>query len=127
MSTFTQIKLFTDVDGYAKFREETIPLTEGTPALRLSTIFSVSGVQLRESPIGFCSQVHCTVAPMWNFILSGAMEVSLPNGSSRVFTAGEHFFAADTLPEGATFDSAIHGHKTRQIGNESLVTLFVKV
>ena len=30
------------------------------------------------------------------------------------------------LPEGATFDAAIHGHWSQQVGPDALVTLFVR-
>ena len=30
------------------------------------------------------------------------------------------------LPQGATFDPAIHGHWSRQVGDDPLVTLFVR-
>jgi hypothetical protein len=43
-----------------------------------------------------------------------------------VFAPGEHFYSADMLPVGATFDPALHGHWSRQVGSESLVTLFVR-
>ena len=126
MTSFTKVELYTDTDGRARFRDEAIPLSEGTPASRLSEIQSASGVQFRQSPVGFRSQMHCTGAPQWVFILGGAMEIGLADGSSRVFLAGEHFYSADVLPEGASFDPAIHGHWSRQVGNHPLVTMFVK-
>jgi len=126
MTSFTKVVLYTDTDGRARFRDEQIPLTEGTPASRLSTVQASSGVQFRQSPVGFRSQTHCTGAPQWVFILGGGMEIGLADGSSRVFLAGEHFYSADVLPEGATFDPATHGHWSRQVGNQPLVTLFVK-
>jgi len=43
-----------------------------------------------------------------------------------VFKAGEHFYSADLLPPGAVFDSKVHGHWSRQVGDEELVTLFVQ-
>ncbi|MFO1344237.1 MAG: hypothetical protein U1F05_14110 [Burkholderiales bacterium] len=127
MSTFTQITLFTDTDGRARFREEQIALTEGTPQAMLSPVLPATGLQLRQSPVGFRSQWHCTTAPQWLFVLQGAMEIGLQDGSSRIFRAGEHFFSADTLPAGATFDPAVHGHWSRQVGDAPLVTAFVKV
>jgi hypothetical protein len=51
----------------------------------------------------------------------------LQDGSSRTFSAGDHFYSADTLPAGATFDATVHGHWSRQVGDEPLVTAFVKV
>ena len=126
MSVFNQVVLFTDTDGRAKFRDEVIALSEGTPAARLSPLMPSGGLQLRESPVGFRSTFHCTGAPQWLFVLKGQMEIGLQDGSSRIFGPGDHFYSADTLPEGATFDPAVHGHWSRQLGDEPLVTLFVR-
>jgi hypothetical protein len=126
MTTFAKVILYTDRDGRARFREEAVPLPEGTPQAMLSAVLPASGYQLRHSPIGFRSQFHCTPKPQWVFILQGGMEIGLQDGSSRVFGPGEHFFSADTLPEGATFDPKLHGHWSRQIGSQPLVTLFLK-
>lgn len=126
MSTFTQVILYTDTDGRAKWKEAVIALNEGKPEARLSPLMPSGGYQLRKSPVGFRSEFHCTGAPQWVFILGGQMEIGLQDGSSRVFSAGEHFFSADTLPDGATFDPTIHGHWSRQVGDAPLVTLFVR-
>ncbi|MFT4171744.1 MAG: hypothetical protein QM639_04240 [Rhodocyclaceae bacterium] len=126
MSSFTKVILFTGQAGRAAFREESIPLNEGNPNVQLSSVIGASGVQLRHSPVGFTSQVHVTGTPQWVFILQGAMEIVLLDGTTRLFKAGEHFYSADTLPEGATFDPQVHGHWSRQVGDEPLVTLFVK-
>lgn len=126
MSTFTKVVLFTGADGRAAFREEQLPLDEGTPAARLSALQPSGGYQLRHSPVGFRSQFHCSPHPQWVFILSGAMEIGLQGGVSRVFHPGEHFHSADLLPAGATFDPAVHGHWSRQVGDQPLVTLFVR-
>ena len=126
MTHFTKVVLFTDTDGRARFREELVPLNEGTPQSRLSALFESGGYQLRHSPIGFRSQPHCTGHPQWVFILTGRMEIGLADGSSRVFGPGEHFHSADLLPAGATFDPAIHGHWSAQQGPDPLATLFVR-
>jgi hypothetical protein len=93
----------------------------------LSPIFPSSGYQLRASPVGFRSQWHCTPQPQWVFILAGEMEIGLQDGSSRVFRPGDHFFSADTLPEGEAFDPKVHGHWSAQRGGSALVTLFLKI
>lgn len=126
MTNFTKVVLFTDTDGKARFKEETIPMGEGNPQSQLTDIFSAEGYQLRFSPVGFRSQFHVTGKPQWVFILSGQMEIGLQDGTSRVFSAGEHFYSADTLPEGALFDASVHGHWSRQVGDEPLRTLFLK-
>ena len=126
MTHFTKVVLFTDTDGRARFRDEQVPLTEGNPQSMLSQVFASGGMQLRQSPVGFRSQFHCTGSPQWCFILAGQMEIGLQGGVSRVFKPGEHFYSADVLPEGATFDPAVHGHWSRQLGEEPLQTLFVR-
>ena len=123
---FTRVVLFTDTDGRARFRDEPVPLDEGTPAARLSALLPATGLQLRQSPVGFRSSFHCTGATQWLFVLSGQMEIFLQDGSSRIFGPGEFFYSADTLPEGATFDATVHGHWSRQAGPDELVTLFVR-
>jgi len=124
MPEFRKIVLFTDSDGRARFREERIDMAGGTDQARLSPLAASGGYQLRHSPVGFRSNFHVTVTPQWVFILSGEMEILLQDGSSRVFRPGEHFYSADTLPAGATFDPTVHGHWSRQKGNDPLVTLF---
>jgi len=126
MTTFLKTILFTDTDGCARFRMETIALSEGKPQTRLSQLMGSGGYQLRHSPVGFRSDFHCSENPQWVFILSGHMEIGLQDGSSRVFSAGDHFYSEDTLPAGATFDAKVHGHWSRQLGDQALVTLFVR-
>jgi hypothetical protein len=126
MNTFTKTILFTGTDGRARWRAEAVALTEGKPTARLSPLLPSGGYQLRESPVGFRSQFHCTGDPQWVFILRGRMEIGLQDGSSRSFGPGEHFYSADLLPEGAAFDATVHGHWSRQVGDEPLVTLFLR-
>jgi hypothetical protein len=126
METFEKTVLFTDTDGRARFRTETVALDQGLPQSRLSALMASGGYQLRRSPVGFCSNFHCTGEPQWLFVLQGAMEIGLQDGSTRTFGPGEHFYSADVLPHGAEFDPAVHGHCSRQLGDLPLVTLFVR-
>jgi len=123
---FTQVVLFTDADGRARWREQAIALDQGKPMARLSALMPSGGCQLRRSPPGFRSEFHCTEIPQWVFILGGVMEIGLQDGSTRRFGPGEHFYSADLLPPGATFDPRVHGHWSRQVGEEPLTTLFVR-
>jgi hypothetical protein len=126
MAEFTQVVLFTDRDGRARFREETLALDQGTPQAMLSAVYPSAGYQLRHSPVGFRSDWHCTGAPQWVFILGGEMEIGLRDGSARLFRPGQHFLSADTLPAGEAFDAARHGHWSAQRGPLPLVTLFLR-
>lgn len=126
MTVFTKVVLYTGPDGRAHFRDEPVELSEGSPQAMLSPLLPSDGMQLRHSPVGFRSQFHCSSHTQWVFILGGRMEIGLQDGSSRVFEPGQHFYSADLLPTGATFDAAVHGHWSRQVGPEPLVTLFVR-
>jgi hypothetical protein len=126
MNSITKVTLYTDTDGRAKFKESQVALTEGSPAAMLSPLMPSGGLQLRMSPVGFRSQFHCSTTPQWLFVLSGVMEIGLQDGSSRTFAAGDHFYSDDTLPAGATFDPKVHGHWSRQVGSQPLVTAFVR-
>ena len=126
MTCLTQTTLFTDSDGRARFLEHAVALPQGTPSSMLSVSMPAAGLQLRYSPVGFRSDFHVTTNPQWVFVLSGQMQIELQDGSSRVFGPGQHFLSNDTLPAGATFDPTRHGHRSRQLGGEPLVTAFVR-
>jgi gluconokinase len=126
MAHFTKITLATGADGRARFHEQTVALNEGKPQAMLSALLPSGGLQLRMSPVGFRSPFHCTETPQWVFILGGQMEIGLQDGSSRIFGPGQHFYSDDRLPAGASFDPTVHGHWSRQLGPEPLVTAFVR-
>lgn len=126
MNRFTQVVLATESDGRAGWREASVALDQGKPQAMLSALLPSGGYQLRESPVGFRSEFHCTLDPQWVFILRGQMQIGLQDGSTRTFGPGEHFYSADTLPPGVAFDPAVHGHWSRQVGADPLVTLFVR-
>lgn len=118
--------LETGPDGRARFREVLVPLDDGTPESRLSTLFPATTLQLRTSPVGFASDFHCTETTQWLCVLAGCMAIGLRDGSWRRFQPGQHFLSADTLPEGEHFDPQVHGHRSRQEGDVPLVTAFVR-
>lgn len=101
-------------------------LNEAKPGLFLSEPLPGGKVQLRESPVGYAMDFHPTVNPQWTFVLRGALEIGLTDGTSRVFRAGDYFYSKDTVPAGVTFDPAVHGHNSRQVGDEPLVTALVR-
>ena len=57
----------------------------------------------------------------------GRRGVGLQDGRARVVGPGGCLYSNDTLPEGSAFDPRLHGHRSRQVGEEPLETLFVRV
>lgn len=122
----TTVFLETGSDGRALFREDQLPLQETRPKLYLSAVLPATGLQLRESPPGYSMDFHCTVVPQWIIVIAGTFEIGLPDGRRRIFEPGEMVYMNDKLPAGATFDPAIHGHCSRQVGDVPLLTVMVK-
>ena len=120
------VELYTDTEGWARLRAVQLSLPEGSPLTRLTPLAPSGGWQLRRSPADFKSDFHCTADPQWLVVLAGRMEIGLRDGSARVFGPGEFFYSNDTLPAGASFDPARHGHRSRALGGQPLVTLFVR-
>lgn len=124
--TFTKVILDMGPDGRSRFREETVSLTERKPGLFLSEALSGGAVTMRVSPVGYTMDFHMTSAPQWTFVLSGLLQIGLQDGTSRVFGPGDHLYAIDILPPGVTFDPKLHGHDSRQVGDEPVVTALVR-
>jgi hypothetical protein len=110
----------------ACWRELPIALPESGPLTRLTPLAPSDGWQLRRSPSDFKSDFHCTTDPQWLVVLSGHMEIGLRDGSVRTFGPGRFFYSNDTLPAGIPFNPTIHGHSSRAVGGQPLVTLFVR-
>jgi len=125
-TNLTVAELYTGADGVVRWRNVSIALTEGTPLTRLTPLAASGGWQLRHSPADFRSDFHCTTDPQWLVVLAGCMEIGLRDGSARQFGPGMFFYSNDTLPAGATFDPIRHGHCSRAVGGQPLVTLFVR-
>lgn len=124
--TMTYTILETGPDGRSRFRDEVIGLREPKPMLLLSEPMAGGNVMLRQSPPGYSMDFHPTVSPQWTFMLGGALEIGLTDGTKRVFRTGDVLFSTDMTPAGVTFDPRIHGHDSRTVGDEPVVAVLVR-
>jgi len=116
---FTRISLITNSDNISEWYEDEIPLSNGSESVKLTSLMPSDGYQIRKSPIGFY--------PQYVFILQGIMEITLQDGTSRKFIPGQHFLSTDLRPDNIIFDETKHGHKSANISDEILITLFLRV
>ena len=126
MPEFHKIVLYTDGDGRARFREERIALDEGTPQARLSALLAFGRLPAAPQPGGLSQQLplHWHAAVGVHPVRAhgdrpaGRQLAHLRTRPALLF--GRHAAA------GASFDATVHGHWSRQVGDEPLVTLFVR-
>lgn len=122
---FVKLILETGPDHFSRFREEPIPMHDGTDLIQLTATATVQELRFRYSPVGYQSDFHCSPNTQWAIILSGQLAIGLRDGTHRILGPGDHLWAEDMLPEGQTFDPEVHGHNSWLVGDEPLVTAFV--
>ncbi len=83
--------------------------------------------RLRYSDPSFSSDFHVAGDPTLLVVLEGTVRISLQNGEYKDFSAGNMFVAEDYLNADTEFDSAIHGHSAKVIGDASLRVLHLKL
>ena len=84
-------------------------------------------LRYRSSSAGYESDWHVAGDPTLIVISSGCLEVELRDGSRKQFSAGSKFIARDFLPPHLDFDSSLHGHRARVIGEEELTAIHIKL
>jgi hypothetical protein len=126
IAAHTKVILDIGPDGRSLFREEPVALSELKPQLFMSAPMPGGKVLLRESPPSYSMDFHCTGTPQWTFVLSGALEIGLQDGTRRVFRAGDVLYSIDILPPGVSFDPKVHGHNSRTVGEQPVVAVHVR-
>lgn len=83
--------------------------------------------RIRESNAGYRTDWHIAGDPTFISIQQGVLRITLQDGTSKDFKAGDSFIAADFLPESIDFDPTIHGHRAEVVGEEKLVAIHIKL
>ena len=109
MTTTKIVRVFTGPDQRSHFEEIHLEMSE----FRLGSLFSlksqlvpVEGVVFRENPLEGNEDFHCPPRKQFVVTLFGAVEISVGDGSSRIFGPGDILFAEDLQGE---------GHKAREL------------
>jgi hypothetical protein len=97
------VHVYKGSDERSHFEDLLVPMGE----FRLGTLFSyksamvpVTGVVFRQNPLEGSTDFHTPPSRQFVITLSGAVELKVGDGSSRVFGPGDILFAEDTTGEG---------------------------
>ena len=115
-----------DGHGASNFSQTIIEL-DGDDTRCLSEQIHAVNFRLRTSPPNYDSSFHLAGDPTLLIILNGQLQISLPNGQSKQFGAGEFFIAEDYLAQGVDFEQGVHGHSAQVLGDQELQALHLKL
>ncbi|MEI7531187.1 MAG: hypothetical protein WCK52_04590 [Betaproteobacteria bacterium] len=109
MTTTKIVRVFSGPDHRSHFEDIQLEMNE----FRLGSLFSlksqlvpVEGVVFRENPLEGNQDFHCPPRKQFVITLFGAVEISVGDGSYRIFGPGDILYAEDLEGE---------GHKAREL------------
>ncbi len=108
------------------FTEEILPKIS-IGEMILTERIDAQNLRLRERKAGYTADWHVAGDPTLIIIQSGVLRITLQNGDSMDFEAGELFIAKDYLADNITFDKTIHGHQASVVSNETLRVVHIKL
>tara|TARA_B100000674_G_scaffold499377_1_gene544662 strand:- start:1002 stop:1370 length:369 start_codon:yes stop_codon:yes gene_type:complete len=114
--TIKATRIYTGSDQKSHFEDFEIPLNDEGKIGFLSERKKASSVIFRETSGDYDYGWHNAPERQFVIVLEGSVEITVGDGTSRVFTGGQVFLAEDT--EG-------QGHKSRAINNEPRKSIFV--
>ena len=98
------VRVFTGNDQRSHFEDLIVPMSEfrlGSLLSMKSEMVPVKGIVFRENPLdGYALEFHTPPQRQLVITLTGAVEISVGDGSSRVFGPGDILFADDLTGEG---------------------------
>ena len=114
--TIKATRIYTGSDQKSHFEDFEIPLNDEGEIGLLSERKKASGIIFRETSGDYDYGWHNAPERQFVIVLEGSVEITVGDGTSKVFTDGQVFLAEDT--EG-------QGHKSRAINNEPRKSIFV--
>jgi len=112
-------RVTSDSAGVTHFIDEQLTPTVANELGALTTpLFAAESIGYMLLPVGYDEDWHPAPTRQWIFVLSGTGEIEAQDGEIRSLTAGSIVFVEDTTGK---------GHKTRNVGNETIVTAWVPV
>ena len=114
--TIKATRIYNGTDQKSHFEEFEIPLNDEGKIGFLSERKKASGVIFRETTGDYDYGWHNAPERQFVIVLEGSVEITVGDGTTKVFSDGQIFLAEDT--EG-------QGHKSRAINNKPRKSIFV--
>ena len=115
-SKLSYVRVYAGEDGESHFEDIEVELTAAMQVSELSQTFPVTGMNLRRNQLEYNLDFH--PAPRRQFILNltGTVEMETSDGDVRRFGPASILLVEDTTGK---------GHKSRSVGSEERVSVFV--
>lgn len=117
------VRIFTDATGEARIDEQDVTIAQAAfappaPPLWISRGIAARNLIFCEFPVGWDGPLHPAPARQYIVLLSGELEIMVPDGSTRRLTAGSIVLVEDVSGR---------GHRTRVIGDTSVRGAFIQL
>ena len=109
-------RLYTGPDGKSHFEDINIPLTNIKGAQTMSEQKYATGIIFRETSGAYDLDFHNAPRRQYIINLEGGVEITVGDGTSRVFGPGDVFLAEDTTGQ---------GHISRAVNNQLRKSIYV--
>lgn len=114
---FPVVRIYSDEAGVTHFEDGRVALRSAGEIGRLSDAVGPAQVVFRSTGANYDYDWHPTPARQFVVIVTGAVEIEVGDGESRVVEAGTTLFLEDT--EG-------RGHRTRNVGVVPRYSIFIQ-
>ncbi len=109
-------RLYTGPDGEAHFEDIAVPLADAGDIGRLSELIPATGIIFRETGPEYDYTWHHAPRRQYIIMLSGEVDVTIGDGTTRRFGPGNILLAEDTTGR---------GHISRAVNNQPRRSIFV--
>ena len=120
------IEIFIDRDNISRFRIRRYDFQQ-RGGMFISEQINAVNFRLRESHADYKSDWHVAGDPTLIILLEGRLKITLQDGTSETFKAGDKFIAGDYMREGIEFSETLHGHQAEVIGTNTLKAVHIKL
>ena len=118
--------LLTNEQGRTVWSEHAWP-TQSRGGMVLTPRIACASLRLRQSDPGYVTDWHIAGDPTLIVVQAGVLRIVLRDETTRDFSAGDAFIAADALARGVAFDPTRHGHRAEVLGDEAMQAVHIKL